>query len=114
MNKVISFRLNGNNPREAKALQVLKIKCAEGHGARSIIMDALLKLDEDTSESGNGAAHESLASIASQVIHLVEMMLTGNNIPIDMKNGVGTTTELTGNFLDSIKKAAKPGLKTEI
>ena len=66
-----------------------------------------------TPNSGTGTADESLASIASQINQLVEMMMIGNNFPIGMKNGVGTAAELTGNFLTAIKQAAKPGLKLD-
>ena len=113
MSKVISFRLDEDNPREARALAVLKARCAQGHRARNVITEALIRLDEATNNSGTKDDDESLATIASQVNHLVDMIKAGNNIPIGPKNDGGTRPELTGNFLDSIKLAAKPGLKLD-
>ena len=45
MSEVISFRLNKDNPREARALMVLKGWQEQGHNIRYIITEALVNLD---------------------------------------------------------------------
>jgi len=113
MSKVISFRLDEDNPREAQALAVLKARCIQGHRTRAIIAEALIVLEEASQKSRTKEDDESLAIIASQVNHLVDMIKAGNNISINTKKDGGTTPELTGNFLDAIKLVAKPGLKLD-
>ena len=44
MSKVISFRLNPDNPREAQALEILRTKQAEGFSSRRVLTDALIGL----------------------------------------------------------------------
>ena len=111
MSKVISFRLDEDNPREAKALAVLKARCEQGHRTRTIITEALIRLDGGPNNSGTKDDNGNLATIASQVNHLVDLIKAGNGIPMNPQEDGGPTPELTGNFLDSIKQAAKPGLK---
>ena len=52
MSKVISFRLNKNNPREAIAWHVLQARIAKGYSIRHIMTEALIKLDQPEQEIG--------------------------------------------------------------
>ena len=47
MSEVISFRLNPENSREAKALDTLKMWREEGYTLRHKITEAILRLDQD-------------------------------------------------------------------
>lgn len=111
MSKVISFRLDEGNPREAQALATIKTRCAQGYRIRSIITEALIRLDESTIDTEVKEDIESLAFIANQVNYLVDILKSGNNFQIDAKRDDVKETELTGNFMDAIKQTAKPGIK---
>ena len=45
MSKVISFRLNPDNPREAQALEILISKQSEGFSSRRLLTDALISME---------------------------------------------------------------------
>ena len=46
MSEVISFRLNKNNPREARALMDIKSWQEEGHNIRYIVTEAFLRMHD--------------------------------------------------------------------
>jgi len=54
MSDVISFRLNKENQREAKALEVLNAWIEKGFSTRHILTMALLELDHPGSEPAKG------------------------------------------------------------
>ena len=51
MSRVTSFRLSKENPREAKAYEVLRAWRLKGHSARHTITKALLRISEPRTDS---------------------------------------------------------------
>ena len=47
MGEVISFRLNPNNPREAKALEILRTEQAEGFSSRRVLSGTSIGLVDE-------------------------------------------------------------------
>jgi len=112
MSEVISFRLNRENPREALALEVLKNRFRKGFSVRYVLTEALLKLDESEDASKN-ISYNDLKEALHQVNQLLEQIGGGHNSTKARKDEPSTNSKLTANFINSIKKAAKPGVKQE-
>ncbi len=111
MSEVISFRLNKDNPREAKALEVLKARSVEGYKIQHIITDALLKLDEHRKDPSTIVALDELNNTLSQVNQLLEQLENGHSVTSDKPPEGQPRSILTAAFVASIKKATKPGFK---
>ncbi len=112
MSEVISFRLDKDNPREARARSVLKTWYSEGHSVRYILTEALLKLGKPEPEQAGSKTLEELNETLTQIRHLLKQMKDGRYMPTEKSNGEqGQVAELTGDFVASIKQAVKPGLK---
>lgn len=77
MSEVISFRQNKDNPREAKALEILKARSAVGYKIRHIITDALLKLDDHRKSPSTIVALDELNDTLIQVNQLLEQLENG-------------------------------------
>ena len=68
MCKVISFRLDQNNPREAEALSILDDRLSQGFSTRHTLTEALLLLDSSKFRSlDNGALND----LTNQIIELL-------------------------------------------
>jgi hypothetical protein len=112
MSEVISFRLNKDNLREAKALLILKEWRTKGYSLRQIITEALIKFDE----AGKGLdinAIENLKEALSQANHLLSQI--ENSDPFtssEIRDFVGNSA-LSKSFLASVKKSAKTGMHIE-
>jgi hypothetical protein len=112
MSKVISFRLDKNNPREAKALEVLKNKRDEGYNIRHIIMEALINLDE-TNPHLESPTTKELFTIVMKVHQLLERIKGDDELSLTREAAMDTNLELTENLVSSVKKTIKPGLHLE-
>ena len=112
MSEVISFRLNPDNPREAQALEILRMKQAEGFSSRRVLTDALIGMagfkDRDTLSS-----IEEFNMALEQVSDLLERISVGNQSDEDLRPKRPQLVTLNDNFLNSVKIAAKPGLNLD-
>ena len=107
MSQVISFRLNGNNQREAEALNVLKRWQAQDFSIRNTITEALLKLDFSSSQEKENRALNDLSLEIKELLDNIETCTS-----LMMHNGELTSEEnLSDGFVNSVLKSAKPGLK---
>jgi hypothetical protein len=110
MSKVISFRLNPDNPLEAQALEILRTKQTEGFTSRRILTDALIgmdaKRDQDTLLS-----IKDFNSALAPVVDLLKGINEGNRG--EDQSSHSQASALNDNFLSSVKVAAKPGLSLE-
>lgn len=114
MSEVISFRLSKNNPREARALKVLKTWQTKGFGKRYIITQALIKLESAGSDDTKSSIElEDLDETLKQMSQLIKQIgIDRQTLPANReKNSI--RQKLSQNFVDSIKKAAKPGLNID-
>ena len=112
MSEVISFRLNPDNPREAKALDILREKQASGFSSRRILADALVAL-EDKKGISQALYVEEFNEILERIVRLLEK----NNFEtpgIANPDPVSSRPHaLNDHFLQSVKVAIKPGINLE-
>lgn len=110
MSKVISFRLNPDNPRDAKALSVLQAWSSQGFSTRHTLTEALLLVD---STNSNEADNRVLNDLSQQIKELLDNI--GSDITLSKPKDEWSSKEnLSDGFVDSILKAAKPGLKPDL
>lgn len=107
MSKVISFRLNPDNPREDKALTVLQRWGNKGFSYRHTIAEALLKLE---SENDEVVEKQSLMNLSQQIQELLEVIEIGSTL-VTPKIEDSSRNQLSDGFITSIIKSAKTGLK---
>ena len=109
MSKVISFRLNPENPREAEALTILESWISQGFSTRHTLTEALLMLDSRNSRPLDNEAFKDLSRQIQELIARVEMGATHKIMDIDTLS----KPELSNGFVSSIVRTAKPGMKKE-
>ena len=107
MSKVISFRLNPNNPREAEALIILHDWLSQGFSTRHTLTEALLMLDARKSHPFD---NRSLDDLTNQIKELLANVGT-RSIHKTKNTNISPRQELSDGFVSSILKTAKPGLK---
>ena len=107
MSKVISFRLNPDNPREAEALAILQDWLAQGFSTRHTLTQALLNLDSAKSRATENGALNDLSNQIKELLENIEMGLS-RKMP---NNDLSSKENLSDEFVTSILKAIKPGLK---
>lgn len=108
MSKVISFRLDEKNPREAQALTVLQQRLSEGYSIRQILVDALLSLSNFDKSSKNHSSIHEINQTLFQLRELLSQVVTNGQIaPTNEKE---PNAQLSQTLLESIKKTLKPGL----
>jgi hypothetical protein len=113
MSKVISFRLSKGNPREIQALENLSAWCAEGYSIRHILTEALLKLGDYTPKH-TASNLDDLKINLERVSNLLEQLPKNNLTLMKMASGRPGNSELTDNFITSVKKSAKLGMKLDL
>lgn len=113
MSEVISFRLKKDNPRGAQALEILEAWCSKGYSVRDIITDALLKLNDPGPDSKGDNPIPELNAVLNRVNKLLEQIGNEGYPPIPRRNDNPEQSSLADNFVASIKKAVKPGLKPD-
>lgn len=105
MSHVISFRLSEDNPREAKALAVLRSWLDEGYSVRHVMTEALTSLAEASCVSPD---EEVKARIETLLSHLLD------RLPIE---GIMASPEkqppITLSFRSAISRSARYGLTSE-
>ncbi len=108
MSQVFSFRLNSNNPREARAKEVILVWTNKGHNLRYIISEALLHLENYQSESINILDITKTIDRLSNLLERIENQQEGILINTDQKSD-----ELSKAFKSSIMNLINPGLQAE-
>lgn len=109
MSKVISFRLNPENPREAEALTILEDWLSQGFSTRHTLTEALLMLDSRKSQLLDIGALTDLTNQIQEFLSRVEMASTQKI----RNDDISSKQELSDGFISSILKATKPGLKLD-
>lgn len=112
MSKVISFRLDPDNPREAIALEILRAEQAKGFSSRRILADALIALEDKPGKSQVLSVEEFNIAL-EQIAGLLEKINNDNpgnagHEPVDSQPHA-----LNAHFLQSVKVAVKPGINLE-
>jgi len=97
MSKVYSFRLDADNPREAKAKEVIDNWLEKGYSLRYLVVEALISYKKAEVE------HNELSSIVDQ---LRELILSLDTISEDQPSDA----VLPNSFLMAVKNSAKLGI----
>lgn len=113
MSEVISFRLDKTNPREAQALELLDAWIKQGFSARFIITKALIELDHPGSTQEVSQDDRDLGLVLEQIGQLLEIIKTINIDHTTVQHHNPEQLILNENFLASLKKGIKPGIKLE-
>lgn len=110
MSKVISFRLNPDNPRVVEALAILDGWLSQGFSTRHTLTEALLLLDSRKSLSLDKGTLNDLSQQIQTLLGKIEM---GSTHKIK-HNDASPKPKLSDGFVSSIIKAAKPGLRVRV
>jgi hypothetical protein len=110
MSEVISFRLSEDNPREAQAREVLNAWVDKGYSVRHIITEALLQLGKEPGKHGDNRGG-SMAEIVDRLASLVARL--EGHLPNAQSPASQVEPELKSSFVAAIKKAARPGLRSD-
>lgn len=111
MSRVISFRLDRNNPREAQALSVLSGMQEQGYSVRYTLTEALIRLDAD--EESAGLPVDEMNDLVAQMAQLLGQMQSGESVTNVEQKHQASGTELSDAFLASVNRASKPGIWLE-
>ena len=112
MSKVISFRLDPDNPRDAMALEILWAEQAKGFSSRRILADALIALEGKTGMS-QVLSVEEFNTALEQITRLLENINFDYPVNANHEHVGSQTHELHDHFLQSVKVAVKPGINFE-
>lgn len=107
MSKVISFRFDADNKREAKALAVLQRWLARGFSTRHTITEALLMLDSSNSQ----AEEYQVVSDLSQQIKILLDNIEKVSSPFIGNGNATSKDKLNEGFVTTIIQTVKPGIK---
>ena len=111
MSKVISFRLDDANLREARALEVIIAWTEQGHNLRFIVTQALLELGHPGSDIAMNQDGQALNAVLDHIDQVIEMVKTMQpDRPPRQDSDIASPT-LSEGFLTSVKNRAKPGFK---
>ena len=119
MSRIVSFRMDENDPTERQALDVLDRLLGEGFETRQIMTEALIRAEGLTPtrpESADPLVAELRASL-TQARQLIELLSATIN---DLRRGLPAapptnsgeqTNELKPELVTAVLRAKKPGLK---
>jgi len=113
MSDVISFRLNKDNPREARALNILIRWKFEGHNTRYIVTEALLLLDDSKK---NELKVVMLAELNEKLIHVNQIFNQfgfDKNTELLVIDPPAADIKLSDGFIKAVREAARTGINLE-
>lgn len=109
MSKVISFRFNPENPREAEALIGLQNWLTKGFSIRHTIAEALLKLESSNSQM---AKNPALIDLSHHIKELLDNIDMGSSLVMP-NSYIRSKEKLSDGFVSTILKTAKPEIRAE-
>jgi hypothetical protein len=112
MSTVFSFRLDPKNPREARAMKVIRDRKQNGFSVREIIVEALLKYPQDK-ESKNNDQIDIVNERLTELIDLVQIIKGSRSIAKEEGGEEHSPPGLSEQFLGAIKMTARSGLKID-
>lgn len=113
MSEVISFRLDKDKPRESRALRVLKRWQEEGHNTRYIFTEALLLLEDSNKNELKVVMLAELNEKLNHVSQIFNQMEYDGTTKFKPSSQPTSETRLTDGFIQGIKEAVKPGIKSK-
>lgn len=115
MSRMLGFRLDPDNPREAQALAVLERGQEAGYSIRHIVTGALLALEVSTEDEPQTEVMLSQMAEALQGLEKILSRLQSGEVLIAVAevDGDEYDSALTDAFLQSVREASKTGIKLE-
>jgi hypothetical protein len=113
MSKVISFRLDDTNPREAGALAIINQWSEAGFSVRFVITKALLELSQPDHDTRKNQDRQDLNSVLDQIIQGLELVKTMQSGQPSVQTPDQGSAALPEHFLAAIKQGIKPGVKSD-
>ena len=113
MSDVISFRLNNDNPREARALNILKRWKFEGHNTRYIVTEALLLMDDSDKNELKGVMLAELNEKSSHVNQIFSQFGHDKSTELLEIYSPLTDVNLSNGFIKAVREAARPGINLD-
>jgi hypothetical protein len=113
MSKVISFRLDDTNPREAGALDILNQWSEAGYSIRFVITKALLELGQPDHDTRKNQDRQDLNSVLDQIIQGLELVKTMQSGRPSEQTLDQRSAALPEHFLAAIKQGIKPGINSD-
>ncbi len=119
MSKVVSFRLDEENPEEQQALAILEAWQQRGYSTREIMTWALMAL-EGAAISSPGKQEENpketineLRGVLSQAQEFLEALRDMQSMPDTVQVPSQPKPVLSEQFMASVRKAVRPGLSLD-
>jgi hypothetical protein len=109
MSRVIGFRLDEHNQREAQALLVLTQWQEKGYSTRHILTEALIMLARSDEDEGEDSQLNEMMVVLNQVREQLEHIHQSGLRP--NRPSSGKTAALSEAFLGSVRQAARPGIQ---
>jgi hypothetical protein len=118
MSRVVSFRLDEDTLEERQALAILEIWQAKGYTIRQIMTWALMALEGaeppvDGRDQEASATISELRSVLGQAQEFLEALRDLKAVPPEVKVPSQPKPVLSETFLNSVKRAARPGLRLD-
>jgi hypothetical protein len=110
MSEVISFRLDPQNPREAKALKVIHSWQQEGFSTRQILVEALEKLEPNSKFTYYIELFAGMNEKLDKLVNLLSFGYEGREIECVDVTDCESVHELSSQFMTTIKMTAKSGI----
>jgi hypothetical protein len=110
MSRVISFRLDPDNPREGRALEVLGEWQEQGYRVRYVLTEALLRLAEEDQQSKMAQQMASVLAVLTEIRAELEQ-LQQRGVVEPVKRDQNIEEQVSEAFIHSVKSAAKPGIR---
>lgn len=111
MSKVISFRLNPDNPMEAEALRVLEEKQAQGLSYRRVLCEALLSMRDVMSPYSSSL--EDINMTLEKFNELIDRLVYCDRGNAYIRSADTKQIALNEDFIHSVKFAARIGMKLD-
>ena len=108
MSRVIGFRLDPANPREAAALTILLNWQERGFSTRHTLTEALIRLAAD--EEQPALPLDELTVLMSRLEQVIGQ-LQSDAVVTRNPNGAASGEQLSEAFLASVSKASRPGMR---
>jgi hypothetical protein len=110
MSRVISFRLDPDNPREGRALAVLGEWQEQGYPVRHILTEALLSLAGEDQKSETQQQMTAILAALTEIRSKLEQLQHRGAIDL-VKRERKAEEQVSEAFILSVKRAAKPGVR---
>ena len=113
MSEVISFILNEDNSREARALKILEKRKGKGHSIRHIITEGILSLEATPHNEVDTKLLFELGEKLDLMVKVIDQLSNDEKYCVKASETASSNMLLSDRFINSIRKTGKPGIRIE-